>query len=240
MNTYTVHLQAFEGPMDLLMHLIEKNKIDIYDIPIAVLTEQYLEYIKSMEEFDIEIASEFLLMAATLLQIKARMMLPKPPKQEEESEEDPRHELIERILEYRRFQAVSETLDNMASMQEKHIARTPNLPPIRHFPPQGLSVSLLIEAFELAMIVQQELTIPEALVEPEVFSIQDKITDILTTLHRKQGRIFFRDTYPTGTKKEIITSFLALLELIKQKTIVICQTALFSNISIEIRLREEV
>lgn len=221
------------------MHLIEKNKIDIYDIPIASLTEQYLEYLKAMEEFDIEIASEFLLMAATLLQIKARMMLPKPPKQEEESEEDPRQELIDRILEYRRFQAVSETLDDMAAMQEKHISRTPTLPPVRHFPPQNLSVALLIEAFELAMAVKKELSIPEALVEPEVFSIQDKITDILTALHRKQGVISFHDTYATGTKNELITSFLALLELIKQKTIVIRQSSLFSDMRIEIRLREE-
>lgn len=239
MRTYTVRLQAFEGPMELLMHLIEKNKIDIYDIPIASLTEQYLEYLKAMEEFDIEIASEFLLMAATLLQIKARMMLPKPPKQEEESEEDPRQELIDRILEYRRFQAVSETLDDMAAMQEKHISRTPTLPPVRHFPPQNLSVALLIEAFELAMAVKKELSIPEALVEPEVFSIQDKITDILTALHRKQGVISFHDTYATGTKNELITSFLALLELIKQKTIVIRQSSLFSDMRIEIRLREE-
>ena len=91
MDKYTVRLNAFEGPMDLLMHLIEKNKIDIYDIPMAVLTEQYMNYLEEMQEFDIEVASEFIVMAATLLQIKSRMMLPKPPKEkEEEEEEDPR------------------------------------------------------------------------------------------------------------------------------------------------------
>lgn len=238
MQTYTVRLQAFEGPMDLLMHLIEKNKVDIYDIPIASITEQYLDYLQAMGKFDIDIASEFLLMAATLLQIKARMMLPKPTKQEER-EEDPRQELIDRILEYRRFQAISETLDDMATMQEKHVSRMPMLPPMRRLPPQNLSAALLLDAFSIAMAVERELSIPEALVEPEVFSIQDKITDILTVLHRKQGSISFHDTYTTGTKRELITSFLALLELIKQKTISIYQSMLFSDIRIEIRLREE-
>ena len=109
--------------MDLLMHLIEKNKIDIYDIPMAVLTEQYMDYLGQMQEFDIEVASEFIVMAATLLQIKSRMMLPKPPKTEEaEEEDDPRKELVERILEYRRFRRVSVELDVLAALQERVFA----------------------------------------------------------------------------------------------------------------------
>ena len=116
---YTVHLEAFEGPMDLLMHLIEKEKIDIYDIPIAKLTEQYLDYLRQMQEFDMEIASSFLVMAATLLQIKSRMMLPKPPAPQEEEEEDPRLELVRRILEYRKFKQVSSVLEGMAGTHEK-------------------------------------------------------------------------------------------------------------------------
>ena len=114
MQDYKIKLDAFEGPMDLLMHLIEKNKIDIYDIPIAELTQQYMDYLDASREFNIEIASEFLVMAATLLQIKSRMMLPKPPKEELEDEEDPRLELVQRILEYRRFKQVSSVLSTMA------------------------------------------------------------------------------------------------------------------------------
>ena len=101
-DDYLVKLDAFEGPMDLLMHLIEKNKIDLYDIPIADLTRQYLDHIDRLYQFDIEYASEFLVMAATLLRIKARMLLP-PTETDEEQEEDPRRELVERLLEYRRF-----------------------------------------------------------------------------------------------------------------------------------------
>ena len=109
-DDYLVKLDAFEGPMDLLMHLIEKNKIDLYDIPIADLTRQYLDHIDRLYQFDIEYASEFLVMAATLLRIKARMLLP-PAETDEEQEEDPRRELVERLLEYRRFNRVDSRND---------------------------------------------------------------------------------------------------------------------------------
>ena len=109
MPDYRIKLEIFEGPMDLLMHLIEKNQIDIYDIPIAVVTEQYLTYLKALEEFNIDIASGFLLMAATLLQIKSRMLLPPRPSQIAEltEEEDPRQELVDRLIEYRKFKDLS-------------------------------------------------------------------------------------------------------------------------------------
>ena len=126
MQDYTIRLDAFEGPLDLLMHLIERNKIDIYDIPIATLTEQYMEYLAKFKEFNIEVASEFLVMAATLLQIKSRILLPKVKKIEaEEEEEDPRQELVDRLLEYRRFKEVSDILDQLAQEQEKMFFRPP-------------------------------------------------------------------------------------------------------------------
>ena len=128
MEKYSVRLESFEGPMELLMHLIDKNKIDIYDIPIAELTEQYIDYLDQFREFNLEIASEFLLMAATLLQIKSRMMLPKPPKSKEveETEDiDPRQELIDRILEYRKYKEVSAVLLDMQDMQESMLPELP-------------------------------------------------------------------------------------------------------------------
>ena len=121
---YLVKLDAFEGPMDLLMHLIEKNKIDLYDIPIADLTRQYLDYINTLYQFDIEYASEFLVMAATLLRIKSRMLLPKNDR-EEEQEEDPRMELVERLLEYRRFKEVSSILFSLNDAQSPYVERAP-------------------------------------------------------------------------------------------------------------------
>ena len=132
---YTFHLAAFNGPLELLMHLIEKNKIDIYDIPIAELTRQYLDYLEAMREMDMEVTSAFLVMAATLLQIKSRMMLPKK-KAEENEEEDPRQELVERLLEYRRFKEVSEVLGSMADLQEHFVGRAPLDLPVRHLPPE--------------------------------------------------------------------------------------------------------
>ena len=120
MENYQIHLQSFEGPMDLLMHLIAKNKIDIYDIPIATLTEQYLAYLDEMKRFDIEIASSFLVMAATLLSIKSRMMLPKTVVTEDEEEEDPRKELVERILAYRKYQQASCELTARAEQEGRY------------------------------------------------------------------------------------------------------------------------
>ena len=138
---YTFHLEAFNGPLELLMHLIEKNKIDIYDIPIAELTRQYLDYLEAMREMDMEVTSSFLVMAATLLQIKSRMMLPKKKAEESGEEEDPRQELVERLLEYRRFKKVSEVLGSMADLQEHFVGRAPLDLPVHHLPPASLDLS---------------------------------------------------------------------------------------------------
>ena len=236
MQDYSVKLDAFEGPMDLLMHLIEKNKIDIYDIPMAALTEQYIDYLNRFREFNIEVASEFIVMAATLLQIKSRMMLPKPPREEAEPEEaDPRQELIDRILEYRRFKAVSSVLDDMAREQGRFFARLPADLPIHHLPPENMPLSALVEAFCAVIRVREELKLPEALVAREEYSIQDKITELLALLQRAHGRILFSDAFVSGSRSELITTFLALLELIKLKTVLVQQPGQFAAIYISTR-----
>lgn len=236
---YTVHLEAFEGPMDLLMHLIEKDKIDIYDIPIAQLTEQYLDYLRQMQEFDMEIASSFLVMAATLLQIKSRMMLPKPPAPQEEEEEDPRLELVRRILEYRKFKQVSSVLGEMAGTYEKYVAREPLPLPVHHLPPENLKLSQLLEAFQTVLEVKEELSIPKALVEPESYNIQDKMHYLLTLLDRSGGRLLFAEAFPTGSRSELIVTFLALLELMKLKAVSVKQQRQFADIYICISGEEE-
>ena len=237
MQNYTVKLDAFEGPMDLLMHLIEKNKIDIYDIPMAELTEQYMEYLARFKEFNIEIASEFIVMAATLLQIKSRMMLPKPPKEsaEDEDEVDPRQELVARILEYRRFKQVSSVLDAMAEQQGRFFSRDPLALPIHHCPPDNIPLKALLDAFRTALEVHEELTIPETLVAPETYSIQGKMEDILLLLDHAGGKILFSEAFRSGTREELIMTFLALLELIKLKSVVIRQQRLFAEIYICMR-----
>ena len=112
MSNYNIHVQDFEGPLDLLIHLIEKDKVDIYDIPIVLVTEQYIAYINDMKEYSIEVASDFLLMAAALLQIKSKMLLPKPPMEDEEDEADPRQMLVEMLVEYRRVKKRAVMLQN--------------------------------------------------------------------------------------------------------------------------------
>lgn len=240
MDSYRVKLDAFEGPMDLLMHLIDRNKIDIYDIPIASLTQQYMDHLDRLKEFNIEIASEFLVMAATLLQIKSRMMLPKPPKEEEAEEEDPRRELVQRILEYRRFKQVSSVLSEMVQEQERFYAREPLPLPIQHLPPENLSMKALLEAFQTVLEVKEELRIPDALVSPEEYSIQDKMRDILSLLNRANGKLLFSEAFRSGTRTELIVTFLAMLELIRLKAVTVKQQRPFAEIYICVKGGEEV
>ena len=128
-------LQDFEGPLDLLLHLIEKNKVSIYDIPIAEITEQYLAYVSAMQQENLDVVSEFLVMAATLLDIKARMLLPKEV-DEEGNEEDPRAELVERLLEYRKYKYMSGELRDMSVGSEKIVCKAPTIPAeVAHYKP---------------------------------------------------------------------------------------------------------
>ena len=161
------------------MHLIDKNKIDIYDIPIASLTEQYIEYLDRYRSLNIEITSEFIIMAATLVQIKSRMLLPRPPKsQEDEEEVDPRQELIERILEYKRFKEVSNVMEEMQQVQGRCLTREPMDIPVRHLAPRQLSLHELVEAFANVIAVRQELKLPPVLVSHEEYTIEEKMEEI--------------------------------------------------------------
>ncbi|MBQ7515782.1 MAG: segregation/condensation protein A [Schwartzia sp.] len=235
-ESYKVHLEAFEGPMDLLMHLIEKNRIDIYDIPVAALTEQYLAYLESMKRFNIEVASEFLVMAATLLYIKSRMMLPKPPKEEAVAvEEDPRRELIERLLEYQRYKKASVTLADMAAAQGRCVARAPMEIPVRRLPPENLSVEALWKAFLTSQAVRRELAIPQAIVAHEEFRVEEQMERIMARLTSQQGPLPFEELFAAGSREELVADFLALLELIRRKYITVRQDTLFSGILIWLR-----
>ena len=183
-----------------------------------------------------DIASEFIVMAATLLQIKSRMMLPKPPKVSDEPEEDPRKELIARILEYRRFKQVSSVLEGMQEAQERSFAREPEDIPVKHLPPDNMSLDELIEAFSNVIAVRKELKIPEVLVEPEEYSIQDKMEELISRLNRAGGRILVSEAFDSGNKPELITTFLAMLELIKLRSITVRQGEQFTDIYISIRV----
>ncbi len=226
---YKIKLEAFEGPLALLMHLIDKNQIDIYDIPIAVVTEQYLAYIRAMEQFNIDVASEFLVMAATLLQIKSRMLLPKPPAAEQLAEEvDPRQELVQRLLEYRRFKQAAADLEEMLRKREQFVARPPGYFATKIVLPEGLRIDDLIEAFAAVW----ESAVDEfAFIAREEISVQDKMQDILLLLRKQGGRLEFAQTIiRSGSRTEMVTAFLALLELIRLKRIHIEQERSFGPI----------
>lgn len=228
---YLVKLDAFEGPMDLLMHLIEKNKIDLYDIPIADLTRQYLDHIDTLYKFDIEYASEFLVMAATLLRIKSRMLLPKNDR-EEEQEEDPRMELVERLLEYRRFKEVSSILFSLNDAQSPYVERAPMPLPAHRLPIAGLSAETIMRIFSDVQRIREEPIIPAVVVSAEEYRVQDKMTDILILLRRRHGRMKLNDAFPTGTREELLSTFLALLELAKMQVVCLLQEHLYYEIII--------
>lgn len=231
---YPIRLSIFEGPLDLLMHLLEKHKIDIYDIPIAEITEQYLAYIESWHEFNMEIASEFLVMAATLLQIKSRMLLPKPPKilDENEPEEDPRQALVARLIEYRKFKQVSAWLTEHSEKREQYVTRLPIPFEVKTSLPQGLELDDLIRAF---LAVWESKTPDVRLIEREELTIQDKIADILTLFQRKKTLKFGDILIRSGSRSEVVASFLALLELLRLKKLWLSQQAPFAEIYLTVR-----
>ena len=231
---YKVHLESFEGPLDLLLHLIEKNRIDIYDIPIALLTEQYMDYLAKFKEF--------LVMAATLLQIKSKILLPDTKVEEvnedDTDEVDPRKELVERLLEYRRYKEVSSILGEMADEAGKRFFREASNLPTKHLPPKGLDVKLLWQAFQNVLESQIENEPLVANVAREKYTIEDKIISLLALLKQHGGNICFNIVFQYSkhkiSKSELITTFLAMLELIKIKRITVYQTSIFSPIYLKI------
>ena len=241
---YEIKLAAFEGPLDLLLHLIEKNKIDIYDIPIADLTQQYMDYINESKEFKIEIAAEFLVMAAKLMYIKSRIILPKPKSLTESNDDDendsidPREELVQRLLEYQRFQKVSKILNTMLLTEEKFVKRSPLTLTKKILPPQNLSIDKLLKAFLTAITASEDSAIPEVLVSSEVFHVKDKMSLILSQLE-SCDEIKLSEVVKTNSTGEIIAAFLALLELVKRQRIKAEQIIPFAEILISKTVEDE-
>ena len=244
---YQIKLEVFEGPFDLLFHLLDKNEVDIYDIPIAQITEQYLEYIATMQLMDLEVASEFLLLAATLLSIKSRTLLPKPPKIEDEIDElgsDPRDELVERLLEYKRFKEVADYLKNREQVQERVYTR-PNEDEMyldlfnEESPLSGVTLYDLLDALkEVLDRVVDNVELTGEIVREEI-RIKDKIREILGRLVFQPNGIRFKDLFRSKvTRVEVVVTFLALLELIKISKVTIHQSKAFGEITIYGKIEE--
>ncbi|MBR4168126.1 MAG: segregation/condensation protein A [Lachnospiraceae bacterium] len=239
-----VKLQVFEGPLDLLLHLIEKNKVDIYDIPISMITEQYLEYIQMMREEDLNIASEFLVMAATLLSIKSKMLLPVEVNEEGE-EEDPRAELVEKLIEYKMYKYMSFELKDMQIDACRTWFKGATLPdeiadykePIDYEKLVGdMDLSKLNHIFKSIMKRQVDKVDPVrsqfGKIEKDEVNLEEK-TEYIENYIRFHKAFSFRDLLENQkSKMDVVVTFLIILEMIKIGKIMIAQEDLFDDIMI--------
>ncbi|HEY8965471.1 MAG TPA: segregation/condensation protein A [Candidatus Methylacidiphilales bacterium] len=234
-----VRLPVFEGPLDLLLYLIKKEEIDIYQIPIERITQQYLDTLRVMQLLDLEVAGEFLVMAATLLHIKSRMLLPQDqqPPLEEDEEEDPRWELIKQLVEYKKFKDAAHQLEGKASLQERIFqpAFSTKLLGEQLAAAGGKQVDVgifdLITAFQKVLARIQPKEEGYTVVE-ERFTVSDKIIHVQQLLAQRE-RILFRDLFPEDAgRTEIVVTFLALLELIRLHQITAVQEEVFGEIQL--------
>lgn len=238
---YLVKLEAYEGPFDLLFHLIEKNEVDIYDIPIAEITRQYLAHIAGMAGLDLETVSEFLVLAATLISIKARMLLPKPVRAagEEtlEDEVDPRDELVERLLEYKKFKNSAVHLGTLQEKQGRSFSRL-NEPEsfyglwIPDDPLEGLTISDLVQAFQL-VLDGLEKTDEVREIPREAITINGMMAEISARLTEYPQGISFQALFSQSRRRiDVVVRFLALLELVRMQRIKVRQSEICGEILI--------
>jgi segregation and condensation protein A len=232
-DRYTVRLDMFEGPLDLLLHLIRKSEITITDIPIALITEQYLDYLKLMKELNLDVAGEYLLMASTLLHIKSKMLLPSSSDEEEEEGEDPRAELVRRLLEYEKYKEAATELQRRPLLDRDVFIRA--VPAEAEEPEQEekMDVNLfeLLEAFRKVLERARPELIHEVMLEH--ITVEDKIQDILSLLQRENRSVAFYRLFPEDAPRPVIVvTLLAILELVKMKLIRVFQMAPFETIRV--------
>ena len=233
---YKIRLDMFEGPLDLLLYLVKKDHLNIYDIPIAKVTQQYLEYINLMQLLDLNIVGEFLVMAATLMQIKSKMLLPAEELVSEEEQEDPRAELVKRLLEYEKFKQIAENLKQREISQQEVFKRPKTESALENKSPDKSEVYFEASIFDLINAFSQALKdIPREVfyeVIKDQYTVEQKVHDILHLLlvqtEIKLSELFAK----TKSKMEIIVIFLAILELAKMKEIIARQDMEFEDIII--------
>ena len=232
-SPYTVRLEMFEGPLDLLLHLIQKNEVDIFNIPIALITEQYLGTLNVMKVLNLDVAGEYLLMASTLLHIKSKMLLPTSAEEEEEGGEDPRAELVRRLLEYQKYKEAAVDLERRPMLDRDVFIRLVLTDQEESKGEERIEVNL----FELLDVFRQVLE----RAKPETFhevildrlTVEEKVQDILSLLQRENRSMAFHLLFPEqASRRVIIVTFLAILELVKMKLVRIFQLAPFETIRI--------
>jgi segregation and condensation protein A len=238
----TIRLQSFEGPLDLLVHLIRKNQLNVYDIPIALITEQYLEYLDLMQELNLDVASEFLVMAATLIHIKSRMLLPRPdPAQADADEEDPRDALVRRLLEHQKFKAAAELLHDKETIRSaqwtRPDARVEAIAGDEYEPELEVDLFSLLSAFR--QVLERARERPPLPLPPEEVPIERRIEQLLERLSETEA-LGFNDLFDdVATRADLIVTFLALLEMIRLKLIRVFQAGQLGPIRIYKRARPQ-
>ena len=237
MSANTIHLEKFNGPLDLLLNLISKNEIDIYDIPIEEITRQYMDYIYTMNKLNIELASEFIVMAAQLIEIKSRLLVPSA--EITEPEIDPREELVKRLVEYKTYKQISLYLKRRETLSQKRITKDPAFYPglCENAQDPDISAQLLARAMR-RILVRHEVTVESVVssytIDTESVHVKDKIKYIENLLETKD-KLMFNSLFKVRqfqTRKHIVTSFLAILEMVKLNIIKISQDCPFDDILI--------
>lgn len=239
LENYPIKVGGFEGPLDLLLFLIRKHELDIHDIPIVMIAEQYLEYLELMQQLDLDVAGEFLLMAATLIHIKSRMLLPRPDPTQDESEEDPREALMRRLLEHQRFKAAAELLHERETLRSAQWGRPDDR--IAEIAGEEYEPELEVDLFSLLTafraVVERAKQRPAMSLPAEQIPIETRIQQLIARLSETDA-CGFEDLFAdVSSRSGIITTFLALLEMIRLKLVRVFQSGPFGPIRIYKRSR---
>ncbi|MCX6543767.1 MAG: segregation/condensation protein A [Acidobacteria bacterium] len=236
-DAYSVSLEHFSGPLDLLIHLIKKNEVNIYDIPIALITAQYLEYIGLMQELDLDLAGEFLVMAATLIHIKSRMLLPRPDPSQDDDQEDPRETLVNRLLEYQKYKAAANLLHERETLRSAQWQR----PDVRVADVAGDEYETEVEVDLFSLMAAFKTVLDRARQRPrmtlpaEQISIEDRIAQLLERLSETDS-CGFEDLFDdVDSRQALIVTFLALLEMIRLRLVRVFQAGMFGMIRVYTR-----
>jgi segregation and condensation protein A len=241
LEDYPIRVLNFEGPLDLLLHLIKSNEVNVYDIPITLVTQQYLDYLDLMQELNLEVAGEFLVMAATLIHIKSRMLLPRPDPTQEDPEEDPREALVRRLLEHQRFKAAAELLHEKeiqrSAMWHRPDGRVAEV--VGEAPEPEIEVDLFSLMAAFRQVLERARARPRVLLPPEQIPIETRIDQLLARLSETEA-CGFEDLFAdVQTRAGMIVTFLALLEMIRLKLVRVFQQGNFGAIRVYKRARPE-
>jgi segregation and condensation protein A len=241
LEDYPVRLLNFEGPLDLLLHLIKKNEVNIYDIPIALITQQYLDYLDLMQELNLDVVGEFLVMAATLIHIKSRLLLPRPDPTQDDPEEDPREALVRRLLEHQRFKAAAELLHEKeiqrSAMWHRPDGRIAEV--VGEAPEPEIEVDLFSLMAAFRQVLERARSRPRVHLPPEQIPIETRIEQLMARLSETEACGFDDLFADVQTRAGMIVTFLALLEMIRLKMIRVYQQGNFGPIRVYRRARPD-